>query len=227
MEITGWIRENLMQQYELNVGDIKEVKKKVTKAESRKRYYENNKEKVKVTQAESSKRYRENNKEKIAAKHKLYREKNRGKLAVKAKLYYENNKKKMLARGKRYREKQRHVSSYDDIDILWANFKLSKLKSHRKRRKHLNVLITLTAEDVISLVPKDLKCPVYKESFIFHGRSQWNLSFDRIDNRGGYTKDNVVVVSHRVNSIKSVANVKELYQVADFYYELEKKRLDK
>ena len=96
-----------------------------------------------------------------------------------------------------------------------------------KKRKHLNILVTLTAEDIISLVPKDLKCPVYKEPFIFKGRSQWNLSFDRIDNSRGYTKDNVVVVSSRANVIKNVANVKELYQVADFYYALEKKRLDK
>jgi hypothetical protein len=268
MEITGWIRENLMQQYELNVGDIKEVKKKFNKAEynklyneknkekikecsrlyneknsekrkeynklyneknkekvanSRMRYYENNKEKIK----EYSRLYNEKNKEKVVARDKLYYEKNKEKIAARSKLYNEKNKEKVAARGKRYKEKQRNVSSYDDIDILWANFKLSKLKSNLKKRKHLNILVTLTAEDIISLVPKDLKCPVYKESFIFHGRSQWNLSFDRIDNRGGYTKDNVVVVSHRVNSIKSVANVKELYQVADFYYELEKKRLDK
>ena len=272
-----------MQQYELNVGDIKEVKKKFNKAEHNKLYYENNKEKV----AAISKLYRENNKEKVAARGKLYKEKNKEKVAAKAKLYYEKNKEKVAAKVKRYyeknkekvaarvkryyennkekaaesqkryyeknkekvaeshklyreknrekiaeatklyREKQTQISSYDDIDILWANFKLSKLKSNRKRRKHLNVLNTLTAEDVISLIPKDLKCPVYKEPFIFKGQSQWNLSFDRIDNSGGYTKDNVVVVSTRVNSIKNVANVKELYQVADFYYELEKKSLDK
>ena len=223
-----------MQQYELNVGDIKEVKKKVTQVESSKRYYENNKEKVAASSrlyneknsekrkeynklyneknkekvANSRMRYYENNKEKIkeysrlyneknkekaAARDKLYREKNKEYIAARSKLYNEKNKEKVAARGKRYKEKQRNVSSYDDVDIFWANFKLSKLKSNLKKRKHLNILVTLTAED----------------------------------NRGGYTKDNVVVVSHRVNSIKSVANVKELYQVADFYYELEKKRLDK
>tara|TARA_R110000782_G_scaffold207240_3_gene295772 strand:- start:855 stop:1457 length:603 start_codon:yes stop_codon:yes gene_type:complete len=200
-----------MQQYELNVGDIKEVKKKVTQVESSKRYYENNKEKV-------------------AARQKLYKKKNKKIVAAKAKCYYENNKEKVMAQAKIYREKHSLVSSYDDIDITWANFKLTKIKSNWKRRKHslhLNVLNNLTAEDVISLIPKDLKCPVYKEPFIFKGRSQWNLSFDRIDNSRGYTKDNVVVVSSRANVIKNVANVKELYQVADFYYALEKKRLDK
>ena len=67
-----------MQQYELNVGDIKEVKRKVTQVESSKRYYENNKEKV-------------------AARQKLYKKKNKKKEAAKAKCYYENNKEKVMA----------------------------------------------------------------------------------------------------------------------------------
>lgn len=227
-----------MQQYELNMGDIKEVKKKVTPAESNKRYRENNKEKI----AEARKLYRENNKEKIAEVMKLYYENNKEKITEARKLYIKNNKEKVAARYKLYYENNRErknktnrrwyektteVSSYDDIDISWARVKLHKIKGSLKKRSHLNLSVTLTAEDIIGLVPKDLTCPVYKELFIFKGSSQWNLSFDRIDNNKGYTKDNVVVVSNRVNRIKSVANVKELYQVADFYYELEKKRLDK
>ena len=211
-----------MQQYELNVGDIKEVKKKFNKGEYDKLYYENNKEKA----AEYSKLYYENNKEKIAGASRLYREKNKEKIAKACKLYQENNKEKIAGARRLYREKFVSVSSYDDIDIIWATRKIRRIKN-QMRNKNRNTPITLTAEDIISLVPKDLKCPVYKEPFIFRGSSQWNLSFDRIDNSGGYTKDNVVVVSSRVNLIKSTANVKELYQVADFYYELEKKRLDK
>ena len=52
------------------------------------------------------------------------------------------------------------------------------------------------------------------------------MSFDRIDNSKGYIKDNLVVVSLRANTIKNVATVKEMYQVADFYYELERKLHD-
>ena len=322
-----------MQQYELNVGDIKEVKKKFNRgeynklygeknkekiAEAKKLYYENNKEKIaeakklyneknREKRLEGMKLYYEKNKEKITEANKLYNEKNKEKIAEVKKLYYENNKEKLAARDKLYGEKNREkrlegmklyyeknkekiaegmklyyeknkekiaeasklyrknnpekmaardklyrknnretknktnrrwyekttkVSSYDDIDISWAKMKLHRIKGSLKRRSHsvhrpLNLSVTLTAEDIISLVPKDLKCPVYKELFIFKGSSRWNLSFDRIDNNKGYHKDNVVVVSNRVNAIKQTANVKELYQVADFYYELEKKRLDK
>jgi len=77
------------------------------------------------------------------------------------------------------------------------------------------------------LIPKDLKCPVYKVPFVFNVNSPWNLSFDRIDNEKEYTKDNVVVVSVKVNTIKNTASSKELYKIADFYYELEKNNLDK
>ena len=46
------------------------------------------------------------------------------------------------------------------------------------------------------------------------------------DNKS-YTKDNVVIVSVKANTVKNTATSKELYKIADFYYELEKKQLDK
>ena len=171
---------------------------------------------------EYSKQYYENNKEKINKRWKLYYENNKEKVKEANKLYSKNNKEKVKEIKKRWYKKATEVSSYDDIDITWARIKLTKIKNSVKRRSYLNILVTLTAEDIVSLIPKDLICPVYKEPFIFKGNSQWNLSFDRIDNNKGYHKDNMVVVSSRANAIKNTATVKELYQVADFYYELEK-----
>lgn len=49
-------------------------------------------------------------------------------------------------------------------------------------------------------------------------------SFDRINPKRGYTPDNVVIVSTRANAMKSDANTRELWLVADFYWRLEKKR---
>ena len=121
------------------------------------------------------------------------------------------------------RQNAKIVTSYEDITKNWASHRRASLRISWKKRKNLDVPFTVTADDILSLVPKDLKCPVYKVPFVFNTNSQWNMSFDRIDNSKGYTKDNLVVVSLRVNTIKSVATVKEMYQVADFYYELEKK----
>ncbi len=122
----------------------------------------------------------------------------------------------------------RTVKSPKDITRQWAALRRQRLVIDTRRRKNLkNISVRLTAEDILDLIPKDLKCPVYKVPFVFNVNSPWNLSFDRIDNEKEYTKDNVVVVSVKVNTIKNTATSKELYKIADFYYELEKNNLDK
>jgi hypothetical protein len=42
-------------------------------------------------------------------------------------------------------------------------------------------------------------------------------SIDRVNNNLGYTKDNIVVVSFRVNRIKSSATMDEIRKIAKFY----------
>ena len=142
----------------------------------------------------------------------------------KKRLYALKNKDLFNKHRNERKTKTRKVSSYKDITREWASDRRNRLKHSWRRRKNLNVSFDLTLEDILELVPKDLKCPVYKKPFVFNGNSEWNLSFDRINNSKGYFKDNVVVVSMRVNAIKNVATVKEMYQVADFYYEIEKNR---
>lgn len=46
-------------------------------------------------------------------------------------------------------------------------------------------------------------------------------TIDRIDNTKGYTLDNIIVVSHRANTIKGDATLAELDTVAYFYRKLE------
>ena len=122
----------------------------------------------------------------------------------------------------------RTVKSPKDITRQWASLRRQRLVIQTRRRKNLkNISVRLTAEDILDLIPKDLKCPIYKVPFVFNANSPWNLSFDRIDNEKEYTKDNVVVVSVKANTIKNTATSKELYRIADFYYELKKKQLDK
>ncbi len=51
-------------------------------------------------------------------------------------------------------------------------------------------------------------------------------TIDRIDNTRGYTKDNVLVVSHRANSIKSDATLDELEAIVSFYRHYQQKEAD-
>ena len=73
---------------------------KKCRAEYKKQYRENNKDKI----AEYKKQYYENNKEKLAEQHKQYRENNKDKKAKYNKQYYENNKERISEHKKQYRE---------------------------------------------------------------------------------------------------------------------------
>ena len=54
--------------------------------------------------------------------------------------------------------------------------------------------------------------------------SNYSLSFDRIDPKKGYTKNNIVIVSNRANRIKSDATADEIRKVSDFYEKLVKNK---
>ena len=55
---------------------------------------------------------------------------------------------------------------------------------------------------------------------LFSNDNNYSPSFDRIDPKKGYTKNNIVIVSTRANRIKSDATVDEIRKVADFYEKL-------
>jgi hypothetical protein len=122
----------------------------------------------------------------------------------------------------RYRKALNNIKKHSDISRPFLVKKLCAMKSRHDS-------VTLTAEELLELIPKNLKCPVFGTKFKFGTYHDWSdrqkgMSVDRIDNSKGYHKDNVVVVSFKANMMKSSATLKELYQVADFYYELEKRR---
>jgi len=74
---------------------------------SKRRYREENKEKVSA----SKRRYYEENKEKVSASLRRYREENRETLSAKQRRYYEENKEKVSAYKRRYREENRETLS--------------------------------------------------------------------------------------------------------------------
>tara|TARA_R110001592_G_scaffold170623_1_gene407912 strand:- start:3 stop:665 length:663 start_codon:yes stop_codon:yes gene_type:complete len=220
-----------MQQYELEIIDNelerKERKKNYAK-EYYKAYYKISKNKLKRNEVMRKYRQKPEVKEKINLQRKKYNQSPEAKEAAR-KYRQKPEVKQRRNRAKEARRKIiRKVESFKDITRQWASLKRQRLIADTKRRKNLNnISVKLTPEDILDLIPKDLKCPIYKVPFVFNINSPWNLSFDRIDNNKEYTKDNVVVVSVKANTIKNTATSKELYKIADFYYELEKKLLDK
>ena len=97
-----------------------------------------------------------------------------------------------------------------DITQLYRQLK----KSATKRGIDFN----LTISELLT-ISFPITCPVLKIPLYFNrGKAKDNsYSVDRIDSTKGYSIDNIVIVSNRVNKLKSNASLKELENIVDFY----------
>jgi hypothetical protein len=89
------------------------------------------------------------------------------------------------------------------------------LRQARQRAAKLGIDFDLTLADIV--VPE--RCPALGVELSVgkrHARPH-SPSLDRIDPSLGYVRGNVVVVSHRANSIKNDASIDELKRVLEFY----------
>ena len=96
------------------------------------------------------------------------------------------------------------------------------LKGVKDRARVNKIPFNLTQQDLV--MPEF--CPVLGTPLTRHkshgkgGMKDNSPSIDRLDNNLGYEPGNIVVVSMRVNRIKSNATVEELRLIADWYHEL-------
>ena len=121
----------------------------------------------------------------------LQRYMSKEKITEKGKTYYQRNKTKIKTNVYKYR--------------------LVMSAKHRANKRGLP--FDLTTKDI--RIPA--LCPVLGIPLIQGGRTGNSPSLDRIDNTKGYTKDNIVMVSLRVNRLKNDATLEELRKIADFY----------
>jgi hypothetical protein len=94
------------------------------------------------------------------------------------------------------------------------------LKNARNRAKDKNLPFDLDREFLQSIAPSH--CPVFGiplQWSCFRSNKPGGLpdspSLDRIDPSKGYTKDNVWIISHKANTIKSYASHEELKLVTE------------
>lgn len=94
------------------------------------------------------------------------------------------------------------------------------LRSARERAKAAGLPFNITLDDII--IPK--VCPVLGIEItpgIGTGRARpGSPSLDRIIPELGYVRGNVIVTSHRANTLKNNATVREMRRVASFYEQL-------
>jgi hypothetical protein len=148
----------------------------------------------------STKEWYQNNKEQVKAK---------------AKQYYHNNKDKVLEDAKKYREANRPKIQEKGREYYRRKLKNRLLNAARARSRKYGYEFDLTEKDIV--LPK--YCPLLGiEMFVTESRKgskHSSFSLDRIDSSKGYTKDNVWVISHKANSMKSDSNYEDFKKMAD------------
>lgn len=140
--------------------------------------------------------YREKNAEKIRASRELRKD-----------AYYKNRKTKYQANKDEMREKTKNCYR--------KNIKGMLLCSAKRRAREFGIPCTITKDDII--VPDF--CPVLgiKLSVGDGNSHDASPSLDRIYPALGYIQGNVMVISHKANTIKNNATVEELEKVYMFY----------
>jgi hypothetical protein len=128
----------------------------------------------------------------------------------KAREYYHLNKEKVLVTVHQYRDLNRPLIQEKGRQYYRRNIENRLLNAARQRSKKYGYDFDIEIKDIV--VPTH--CPLLGiELYVAEGRKAAkdnSASLDRIDSTKGYTKDNVWVISHRANTIKSNATLEEI-----------------
>lgn len=129
------------------------------------------------------------------------------------KVYQEKRRVKQPSKRLEYNRKHQAKRKQD------FNYRLQCLINASKQRAKLkNIEHTLTLDELKTIYPKDNKCPVFGTELKFgdSGFRDNSPSIDKIDPKGGYTLDNVQVISWRANRLKVDASINELEMLIAF-----------
>ena len=88
--------------------------------------------------------------------------------------------------------------------------------SAQKRAKAYGWEFNLTTGYLETIAPTH--CPVFGTELKYGGgdKTKWSASLDRIDSSGGYTTDNVMIMSALANRMKADATTEEMNMFADW-----------
>ncbi len=121
---------------------------------------------------------------------------------------------KPCSRNRKEIEKRNRDWKYRANEIMYMNAKA--------RAKKAGLPFDIERKDVI--IPDT--CPVLGIKLFRESKDTWHHapSIDRINNDGGYTKDNIMVMSRRANILKKDATIDELIMIGKFYQNLKEKQ---
>lgn len=125
-------------------------------------------------------------------------------------------------RYKNYRNRYRK-NNHEKVKQWKKNSRIKNIEKYiynaaRLRAKNKKQLFTITLEDII--IPE--YCPILgiKIDPTLSGRSGHSPSVDRLDNNQGYTKENILIISDRANTLKSDSSKEERQKIYKYYFNL-------
>ena len=100
------------------------------------------------------------------------------------------------------------------------------LSSANKRAKRKNIEFNIDEDYLKSIWPLDNRCPILGTKFIIGDgyMSPCSATIDRIDNDKGYIKNNIMIISAKVNVVKNNCTLEELEFILKNWEELEENR---
>lgn len=128
--------------------------------------------------------------------------------------YYRKNRKASIERAKKSQNKDRQRTNAYKRDLMRRNPVNYMYGAIKSKCKKYDIPFDLEKSDIV--IPKF--CPVLgiEMHISDENASGSSPSVDRIDPCKGYVKNNIHIISHKANTIKSNASLEELQKVVDF-----------
>ncbi len=137
-----------------------------------------------------------------------------------------NKKEKKEWRQSQVQKKPRKYSEYAKSYSLRIKnekpilFKCTQMRSGAKKRADfLKLKHNISSQFLVGIAPE--YCPILKIKLDYHSKNKGKNapSLDRIDSKGGYTTDNVQIISYLANLMKSNATLEEMVNFSKWVLE--------
>lgn len=128
---------------------------------------------------------------------------------------YQKNRSRELQSMKRYRDANKDEINSAEREKHRSNPLANMLSNAKARARRKGIEFSITAGDVV--IPEICPALGIPLSVGVGIAADNSPSLDRIDNRYGYVRGNVRVVSFKANTIKNAASIDELKRLVEFY----------
>lgn len=121
------------------------------------------------------------------------------------------------------RDPRLFTERWEKDEVRFNNYRINVVLGNVRRRvEEKSLPFDLDAEYLLGILPKNLKCPIFKTKMVWGGKDADNSpSLDRIIPSKGYTKGNVRWTSNIANTLKSDRNFDIIEKI---YFDMKKLR---